>query len=533
MKQFNRLSWRQLASTALMAVTLGVSLPQASAKTYTVKNLNNSGGGSLRDALQKANSNTSTDTISFKSGLNGEIILTSALPAIDGSVSIQGPGANKISLTHGNGGTLNVVSGIVNVSGLTIVGSGSDSSAIVRNQFALLSLNEVVITGRGTNAQSGLINELSGTTVISDSAIIGSVGAVNGGGVQNAGSLTIINSTLANNNAANGGAIHNDATGSVILTNVTIADNSATAVGGGIVNVTNGTVSLANTIIARNILIPAGTAADVNGGFTSNGNNLIGSTTGSTGFGATDVTNVSNANLNFAGAAVINGGPTPTLAILVGSPAINAGNSALAVDENGTPLGFDQRGAPFARISGSSADIGAFELAAATPPENAQQYKQRALLTISACLPSGSSTTDHWLNKAVNRITRSLDSELWIDGDHLTRKGKKVFNREKQAAHYLLKITSGPCLASAQNAISDLIAADNKLALTALDAAAEGNTGNLAAAQAAYDQAVAQANAGQYLNAIDSFKNSWVYATGALNKPCDEDDDTGDFVFEN
>lgn len=51
-----------------------------------------------------------------------------------------------------------------------------------------------------------------------------------------------------------------------------------------------------------------------------------------------------------------------THALLVGSPAINAGSNALAVDQNGSPLTFDQRGAGFSRISGGSVDIGAFEV---------------------------------------------------------------------------------------------------------------------------------------------------------------------------
>ena len=61
-----------------------------------------------------------------------------------------------------------------------------------------------------------------------------------------------------------------------------------------------------------------------------------------------------------------NGGPTQTHALLPGSPAIDAGSNALAVDENGIPLSTDQRGAGFDRIqddgSGvSRVNIGAFE----------------------------------------------------------------------------------------------------------------------------------------------------------------------------
>ena len=61
------------------------------------------------------------------------------------------------------------------------------------------------------------------------------------------------------------------------------------------------------------------------------------------------------------GALANNGGPTQTMALLPGSPAIDAGSNALAVDANGNPLTTDQRGAGFPRIVGGTVDIGAYE----------------------------------------------------------------------------------------------------------------------------------------------------------------------------
>ena len=58
-----------------------------------------------------------------------------------------------------------------------------------------------------------------------------------------------------------------------------------------------------------------------------------------------------------------NGGPTQTHALLPGSPAIDSGDNALAVDANGSPLINDQRGLAFDRIFGGTVDIGAFEFA--------------------------------------------------------------------------------------------------------------------------------------------------------------------------
>jgi hypothetical protein len=56
-----------------------------------------------------------------------------------------------------------------------------------------------------------------------------------------------------------------------------------------------------------------------------------------------------------------NGGPTPTHALVAGSLALNAGNNGKAVDAEGNPLVYDQRGEGFTRIVNGTVDIGAFE----------------------------------------------------------------------------------------------------------------------------------------------------------------------------
>ena len=63
------------------------------------------------------------------------------------------------------------------------------------------------------------------------------------------------------------------------------------------------------------------------------------------------------------GPLAANGGPTETIAVLPGSPAINAGSNALAVDPDNNPLVYDRRGVGFPRIVDRDrvGDIGAFE----------------------------------------------------------------------------------------------------------------------------------------------------------------------------
>ncbi|MBC7821174.1 MAG: hypothetical protein IAG10_30165, partial [Planctomycetaceae bacterium] len=493
MKKQKQTPLQNFAIAIAAVLSFGVGLPQASAITVTVKNLNNSGSNSLRSAITAVNASTdASNTINFQAGLDGIIKLDSALPEISKSVSINGPSAEKIKIRGGNGGVFNVVFGIVDISGLTLEGKGRDAGAVVRNQFASLTINECVITGKRPGNQTGLVNEISGQTLIVSSAIVNNDNrgcGTNGGGIRNDGQLTLINSTVAENTAVKGGAIYNSVDGTVSLTNCTLADNKVSDIGGGIFNANS--VSLGNTIVARNMKQTssndddndddqddddevASSSNDVNGIFTSRGDNLIGTTAGSTGFGGTDIVNVANSLLKFGANVADNGGTTPTLALLTGSPAINAGNNALAVDQNGEPLAFDQRGSPFTRINGGTVEIGAFEVQSPAPLSSARAYKQRALKTVSEtlCNVPGLSNADKFnLRWASCRTAASLEHWLWLSGNELSRYGFFAFEREKQAVWYLAKVTTGPGATAAQSAIADLLEADNIIALTSLNAA--------------------------------------------------------------
>jgi hypothetical protein len=96
---------------------------------------------------------------------------------------------------------------------------------------------------------------------------------------------------------------------------------------------------------------------DVSGAVASLGNNLIGETDGSSGWVGTDLTGTIATPLDPT-LAPLNyyGGPTQTMALLPGSPAIDAGNNALI------PAGVttDQRG--YARTFNGTVDIGPYEV---------------------------------------------------------------------------------------------------------------------------------------------------------------------------
>ena len=117
-------------------------------------------------------------------------------------------------------------------------------------------------------------------------------------------------------------------------------------------------VTLANTIVAGNMLIRSGRSGpDVYGTVVSLGYNLIGNNADSSGWVSTDLLNVSNPGLSPLGNY---GGPTQTIALVPGSPAIGAGDLAFVTNPpfSGPPF-TDQRGQP--RVVDNAVDIGAFE----------------------------------------------------------------------------------------------------------------------------------------------------------------------------
>jgi hypothetical protein len=173
----------------------------------------------------------------------------------------------------------------------------------------------------------------------------GGGGAGLGAGIFNSrGFVTITSSTIAGNQATGGaGGIGGGGFGGT--------GTSGSGVCGGIFNL-GGVVNVLNTIVASNSATTSD--PDLQGTFVSQGHNLVGEGTGSTGFtGLGDQVGASSSPIDPGLAPLGNyGGPTPTQALLFGSPALDGGTSA------GAPA-MDQRGV--ARPAGPTVDIGAFE----------------------------------------------------------------------------------------------------------------------------------------------------------------------------
>ena len=265
--------------------------------TLTVMNINDSGLGSLRQAILDANSNGSTtNTINFAPALAGKTItLTSGELDITKSVNIVG--SSETISGNNSFRVFKFDSGTNKISGLIIANANSTSSSLggggILNNGANLTVSSVTLThnsavfgGGLENADGGTLNVLGSTisnnsatdssggldnfdlavATVSSSSISGNSATNNGGGIGNfvGSTLTVNGSTISNNSATNGGGIYNS-TSAVTVNGSVVAGNTASTEGGGIDNPT-GTVTLNNSVVAGNT---APTDPDINGPFTA------------------------------------------------------------------------------------------------------------------------------------------------------------------------------------------------------------------------------------------------------------------------
>jgi hypothetical protein len=339
---------------------------------YVVTTTADSGTGSLRSAVTAADL-AGGSAITFS--VSGSITLASALPDIGRSVQILGPGATTLTVQRSaatgtpafriltvGGPTGGIQDVTVTLAGLTLAnGQVTDffgSGGGIDNAGTLTVAN-CALTGNAASIGGGIDN--AGTLTVTGSTLSDNQAPSGvGGAIVNAqfGRLALANCTLARNSASSAGGIDNGLLGTVTLTNCTRAGNSAASTGGGVYNA-GGRLTVANTIVAGNT---APTGPDVFGSVTSSGNNLIGNPSGSNGFGASgDLVGTPTQPVDPLLAPLGDyGGPTATMALGPGSPALDRGSNALAVDPSGAPLATDQRG--FARVVNGTVDIGAFEV---------------------------------------------------------------------------------------------------------------------------------------------------------------------------
>ena len=268
--------------------------------------------------------------------------------------------------------------GVMQVSNTLIDGNFALGSAGGIGNAGMLTLESSIVAhneARG-GAGGGLVNNVPGTLNINNSTLDGNQALdFQGGGINNAGNLTVFNSTISNNSATtSGGGIYNAGTANLAFSTITgnLADSFAdsfapdsTFTGGGIYNLANQTVNMGASVLAWNYR--RATANDCAGDvIQSQDYNYVQTTT-------PDCFLIGAVGNNRAGGdpnlepLQDNGGPLAgssqrplTLLLLTGSPALDAIPPAACYNfVTGAPLHRDQRGAP--RPVGGACDMGAVE----------------------------------------------------------------------------------------------------------------------------------------------------------------------------
>ena len=418
-------NFKRRVVSALFSVFFFFGVNVASGQTtITVNTLEGNstvnGNCSLHEAIFSAETNTAADACPAGSGddviqfsVTGTIVQTVALPSISSSVTIQGPGISD--LTVDASAVTNVVLGFFGgtsiVSGITFSGGeGFNASS-----GAVVNFRKCVISGMASSSTGSAMSIYNSTVRFDRCTVTGNTSGTSGTLYGFGADLTITNSTFTNNSANVGGAVGtvgNSTTGPGVMvvnnstftgnealgeggafwiagdemtasiTSSTITGNTAdsdadgSGNGGGVSSTSGAATTISNSIIAGNSDLGIFSEPNLSEGpFTSSGYNLIGDCTGACGdfASAGDQEGTSGSPIDPLLAALAdNGGPTSTMALSTGSPAIDAG-SCTGSDSDQRNFGDLSGGIRIVDVSGvtnadDGCDIGAYEVDGVTLP---------------------------------------------------------------------------------------------------------------------------------------------------------------------
>ena len=315
-----------------------------------------SGAGSLRQVLREARRASGPVRVTFDADVFADpqtIRLRSPLPALTGEIIIDGF----------------IIDQLWKPTGVTISGSGRHRVLEVEPGGQVELQNLMIASGRATSG-GGVLNR--GRLLVYGATFFDNVAKSKGGAVANrGGTLSLINSTFSSNRADGAGGGLANLAGTVTVTNCSFSDNGSRK-GGAIYS--RGDLLVRNTILANS---EGGHDCVASSLLPGSRNNLIESNVGC---GKPILTRDPRLE-----AFDYFNGPTKTLALRGDSPAINLGDNDSALDTDGSPLKWDQRGNGDPRFVAGYTDIGAFE------------YQRHAYLTVDtldegvlrACTRSG------------------------------------------------------------------------------------------------------------------------------------------------
>jgi hypothetical protein len=289
-----------------MIMGFGLLLGISASAQITVINTNNSGAGSLRQAVLDVEAG---GTILFDADIDGNTIMLSSEIEIDKDITIQGNGdddtiisgsdetrifvitdadvtINNITLTDGsaddNGGAIWASGSVLLINNTTISGNEANGSTTGQGGGGIfiedgqLTLNASIVTeneASGTSGSGGgIMLGTDGEVTVNGGSITANFASRAGGGIEvNTGddttSLTLNDVTLDANttgtNPGNGGGLHVTGAADVMISGGTVSNNEAGAEGGGLWN-GSGMLTIEGTIISENTA--SGNDSDQGGG---------------------------------------------------------------------------------------------------------------------------------------------------------------------------------------------------------------------------------------------------------------------------
>ncbi|MFN0276964.1 MAG: choice-of-anchor Q domain-containing protein [Pyrinomonadaceae bacterium] len=234
---YNKIKLGLYTAVIFMAASININ-----AATFTVTNTNDSGAGSLRQAVLDANAASGSDAIVFSSlfSFPQTITLATVININSGNdadtTTITGPGSNLLTVSGNN------VTPIL-------------THFTISNPARTASISGMTLTqGNGGGVDGGAVSN-DGTLTLTNMVLTGNTTSSVGGAVKNSGTLNINSSTLSTNTAFQSGGIHNNSSvGTLNITGSTITGNTSTDGAGGIGNFA-GTVNITGSTISNNIAL--------------------------------------------------------------------------------------------------------------------------------------------------------------------------------------------------------------------------------------------------------------------------------------
>ena len=190
--------WRAAAMWTGLVLAQAPAVP-AGAAVFAVTNTNDSGAGSLRDAIASANGAAGADEITFAlAGCPCVIALASPLVVSD-ALTLTGPGTSRLAVDGGDAVRVLQASAPLTVSDLTLRNgnAGANPGGALYATGATLALTRVAVESSAGTQGGGAFAQ--GPATVADCVFEGNAASTDGGGLYAPGGLTLTGSQFVNN----------------------------------------------------------------------------------------------------------------------------------------------------------------------------------------------------------------------------------------------------------------------------------------------------------------------------------------------